>query len=130
LLIGIEVKQRPATEKDAIDIAAGADERGATRAILCALSQGSGRLPDTRLIEEADAEIGVILHIVYGSGELLRLASLTSGVHRLNFLREFPSSFSLQLESIGGSQEALDQWKALTERWARQMDAQGSLAAD
>lgn len=124
LLIGIEVKQRRATEKDAIDIAVGVQERGATRAILCAFGQGTERLPDARLVHEADSEHGVLLHIVYGVGDLLRLASLTSEVDRPALLRDFPRVFSAQLEALGGGHEALDQWKALTDRWARQAEGE------
>jgi hypothetical protein len=120
LLIGIEVKQRPATEQDALDIAAGAYAQGATRAILCAFGQGALRLPDSRLVDEADTEFGVMLHVVYSVGELIRLAALTGEDARPAILRDFPRDFSKHLESLGGSQDALNQWKALTASWARQ----------
>lgn len=121
LLLGIEVKQRPATEQDAIDIAAGAHARGASRAILCAFCQGALRLPDEQLISEADAEYGVFLQIVYSTGDLIRLAALTSERSRPDILRNLSRDFSEHLEALGGSEEGLNQWKALTKRWARKV---------
>jgi hypothetical protein len=118
LFIGIEVKQRPATAQDALDIAAGAYAQGATRAILCAFGQAQ-RLPDSQLVDEADEEFGVLLHIVYSTGELIRLAALTTEVSRPTILSDFPREFSTHLEALRGSQDALNQWKALTARWAR-----------
>ena len=119
LLVGIEVKQRPATEQDALDIAAGAHARGATRAILCAFGQGTIRLPNDQLIAEADAEYGVFLQIVYSTGELIRLSALTSELARPDILSGFLRAFAEHLEALGGSEEGLNQWQALTKRWAR-----------
>jgi len=120
LLIGIEVKQRPATAQDALDIAVGAHDRGATRAILCAFGQGARRLPDDQLVAEADVDHGVLLHVVYSVGDLVRLAALTGEVDRPTMLRNLARVFSEHLEALGGSQDALNQWKALTASWARQ----------
>lgn len=125
LLIGIEVKQRPATTQDALDIAAGAHAGGATAAILCAFGQGALRLPDHQLVDEADGEYGVFLHIVYSAADLIRLASLTGEAGRPKILREFSPAFSAQLEALGCSREALDQWKSVTDRWARREPAGG-----
>lgn len=119
LLIGIEVKQRTATAQDALDIAAGAHAAGATTAILCAFDQGASRLPDEQLIGEADGEYGVFLHVVYSAGDLIRLAALTGEAGRPTILREFSRAFSTQLERLACSQEALDQWKSVTDRWSR-----------
>jgi hypothetical protein len=127
LTIGIEVKQKPATEQDARDIAAGARDQGATRAILCAFAQGTQRLPDDRLIAEADSENGVLLYIVYSVGDLIRLAALTTDTPRPDLLREFQRAFSEQLEALGASKDALGQWKAMTDRWARQAPGQTTL---
>lgn len=119
LLIGIEVKQKPATEQDAVDIAAGAHAQGAARAILCAFGQDSGPLADHRLIEEAEEEYGVLLYVAYSVGELIRLAALCTGVYPPAILQGYQGAFSEHLEALGCSQEALDQWKGLIERWAR-----------
>lgn len=119
LLIGIEVKQRPATEQDALDIAAGAVAKGATRAILCAFGQGALLLPRDSLIEEADARYGVILSIVDSASELIRLAAFTGHADRSSLLRELPRAFSKQLEALDCSQNGLKQWKAVTMHWAR-----------
>lgn len=127
LAIGIEVKQKPATEQDARDIAAGAREQGATRAILCAFGQGTQRLADDRLIAEADTEHGVLLQIVYSVGDLIRLAALTTDKPRPDLLRDFQRAFSEQLEALGAAQEALAQWKAIADRWARQALGQATL---
>jgi hypothetical protein len=120
LLIGIEVKQRPATAQDALDIAAGSHARGATRAILCAFSQKALRLSEDQLVAEADVEFGVFLQIVYSTGDLIRLAVLTSELSRPQILGGFPRAFSEHLEALGGSEDGLNQWKSLTEHWARQ----------
>lgn len=121
LLIGIEVKQRPATEQDALDIAAGAAAQGATRAILCAFGQGALLLPSERLIEEADTEYGVFLSVVHSAGELIRLAAFTGYADRPSLLRDLPRAFSEQLEVLGSSQDGLEQWKAITTHWARRL---------
>lgn len=123
LLIGIEVKQKPATEQDALDIAAGVRAQGATRAILCAFAQDGTRLSHNRLTEEAEEEYGVLLYFVHSVADLFRLAALTSEVERPAILRDFQSAFSKHLEALGCSQEALDQWKALTKRWVRRSKA-------
>jgi hypothetical protein len=128
LFIGIEVKQRPATEQDARDIAEGAHAQGATRAILCAFGQGTQRLPEDRLVAEADNEHGVLLHIVYSAGDLIRLAALTSETPRPRLLQDFQSALSEQLASLDGSQAGLEQWRMITERWARQASGPTSLA--
>jgi hypothetical protein len=120
LLIGVEVKQRPATEQDALDIAAGSHARGATRAILCAFGQNALRLSDDQLIAEADVEYGVFLQIVYSTGDLIRIAALTSELGRPDILRAFSRAFSEHLEALGGSEDGLNQWKSLTKHWARQ----------
>jgi hypothetical protein len=127
LLIGIEVKQRPATEQDARDIADGAHAQGATRAILCAFGQGTQRLPDDRLVGQADLEHGVLLHIVYSSADLIRLAALTSETPRPKLLRDFQQMFSEQLAALGGLPSGLEQWKTTTEHWARDASRQASL---
>ncbi|MGA9876876.1 MAG: restriction endonuclease, SacI family [Solirubrobacteraceae bacterium] len=127
LLIGLEVKQRPATEQDARDIAEGARIQGATRAILCAFDQGGHRLPIDRLVAEADTSQGVLLHIVCTTSELIRLAALTSETPRPTLLREFQRAFSEQLAELDASQAGLDQWKTITEHWARKAPGQASL---
>lgn len=119
LLIGIEVKQRPATEQDALDIAAGAHARGGSRAILCAFAQEDAPLAHNRLVKEAEREYGVFLYFAHSIAELIRLAALLTEVDRPLLLRDFPPAFSRYLEELGCSQEALGQWKALTTRWAR-----------
>lgn len=120
LLIGIEVKQRLATEQDALDIAAGVNGRGGSRAMVCAFAQEGEPLSRGRLIKEAEVEYGVFLYIAESVGELIRLAVLTTEADRPSVLREFPSAFSGYLQELGCSQEALSQWKALTERWAQE----------
>jgi SacI restriction endonuclease len=127
LLIGIEVKQRPATEQDARDIAEGARMQGATRAILCAFGQGTRRLDVDRLAVEADTSQGVLLHVVFTVDELIRLAALTSEVPRPTLLRDFQCAFSEQLAELDTSQAGLDQWKTITERWGRREPAQARL---
>lgn len=119
LTIGIEVKQKPATEQDALDIAVGCREEGATRAVLCAFGQGTERLPDGRLAHEADRDHGVILHIVYSTGDLIRLAALASQRPRPAILADYPTRLAEHLAELDGSDDGLAQWKATTERWAR-----------
>jgi hypothetical protein len=119
LLLGIEVKQKLATEQDALDIAAGALGQGATQAILCAFGQRSERLSDDRLIEEADEEFGSILHVVYSTGALFRIAALTSERPRSRILQEIVRSFPEHLEALEGSHEALGQWQAIVSQWSR-----------
>ncbi len=119
LLIGIEVKQKPATEQDALDIAAGALGRGATQAVLCAFGQGSLRLPDERLVEEVDREYGSILHVVYSIGALLRTAALTSERPRSTIIQEVVSTFPEYLAVLDASADALSQWEAIVSKWSR-----------
>jgi hypothetical protein len=119
LWLGIEVKQRPATEQDALDIAAGVNARGASRAMLCAFAQKGEALSHRTLIKEAEAEYGCFLHFAESAGELIRLAALSTEADRPSILREFPPAFSHYLEELGSAQEALVQWKALAARWER-----------
>jgi hypothetical protein len=119
LWLGIEIKQQPATNKDALDIAEGVRALGATQAILCAFGQEGDRLPDATLYEQADRDHGVLLHIVYGTAELLRLASLSSNLTRPAILKAFPKQYGDFLATLEAGQPALDQWKSTTERWAR-----------
>lgn len=119
LLVGVEVKQKPATEQDALDIAAGALGRGATQAVLCAFGQGNLRLPDDRLVEEADEEFGSILHIVYSTGALFRIAALTSERPRSTILQEVVRSFPEHLLTLEASSDALGQWQAIVSQWSR-----------
>jgi hypothetical protein len=119
LWLGLEVKQQPATKQDALDIAAGVRALGATRAILCAFGQEGDRLPDATLCEQADRDYGVMLHIVYGTAELMRLASLSSDATRPAILKAFPKAYGDSLATLGADQPTLDQWKAITDRWSR-----------
>lgn len=122
LLIGIEVKQRPATEQDALDIAAGANARGGSKAILCAFAQEGDPLFHSRLIKESETEYGVFLYFAETVGELLRLAALSTQTDQPTLVSEFPSAFSQYLEELGCAQEALVQWKSLTARWSRRAE--------
>ena len=101
--------------------------QGATRAILCAFDQGTHRLDVDRLAAEADTSQGVLLHVVFTVDELIRLAALTSEAPRPNLLRDFQRAFSEQLAELDTSQAGLDQWKTITERWARREPAQARL---
>ena len=117
LTIGIEVKQKPATDQDAVDIMAGARAQGATRAVLCAFSQGSLRLLDPQFVIDAESEYGVFLEIVYTANEIIRLAAFTSGRPRSLILREIPRCFAERLVEMDCSSEALAQWQGLTRDW-------------
>ncbi|MEV4421950.1 restriction endonuclease, SacI family [Patulibacter sp. NPDC049589] len=128
LTIGIEVKQKAATEQDALDIAAGVRAQGATRAVLCAFGQGTARLPDDRLIAQADREHGVFLHIVYATADLIRLAAILTSLPRPEVLRAFPTAFAEHYADLDGSDDGLAQWRSITDRWTRAAtvgDAQG-----
>lgn len=119
LLVGVEVKQKRSTEQDALDIAAGALGRGATQAVLCAFGQSTQRLPDDRLVEQADDEFGSILHIVYSTGALLRIAALTSERPRSTILQEVVRDFPEHLLTLEASSDALVQWEAIVSQWSR-----------
>lgn len=117
LTIGIEVKQKPATEQDAIDIVAAARAQGATRAVLCAFSQGAVRLLDSQFVVDIEGEYGVFLQIVYSANEVIRLAAFTGERPRGAMLRDIPRHFSERLAEMDCSPEALAQWRGLTENW-------------
>jgi len=119
LHIGIEVKQKPATEKDALDIVEAVRALGATRAVLCAFDQVQAPLPVDRLCDEADREHGVVLYIAETVGETLRLAFAGSSMDRPRLLRGFQSEFARHLAELGGSLDGREQWKALVDRWVR-----------
>jgi hypothetical protein len=118
LLIGIEIKQKPATPQDALDIAEGVAAAGASKALLCALDPAQARLDDERLIVRADSDCGVGLQIVYSVSDLLRLAMFSSGVSRGDFLAAFPAELARFLEVLNASQDARERWKAAADRWA------------
>jgi hypothetical protein len=120
LWLGIEIKQQPARAQDATDIVEGARALGATRAILCAFGQYPERLAsEATLAEHADRQHGVVLHIVYSTAELLRLAALSSALTRPAIAKRFPRAYGDYLAALDAEQSALDQWKAITERWQR-----------
>jgi hypothetical protein len=118
LSIGIEVKQKPATAKDATDIAAGSAAIGASKAILCALDPQQRRLDDDGLRARADTEQGVALEIVYTVDELLRLALFSSHATRAEFLARFPAEMARMLTQLDASPDALMRWRAAAARWA------------
>jgi hypothetical protein len=119
LTIGIEVKQKPATEQDAIDIVAGASAKGATRAALCALSQGAARLLDRQFVVDVESDYGVFLEIVYSAEEVIRLAAFTSGRPRGAILSDIPRNFQERLADLDCSSEALAQWQGLSANWVQ-----------
>lgn len=120
LAIGIEVKQKPATEQDAIDIVAGARAQGATRAVLCAFAQGSDRLLDVQFVLDIETEYGVFLEIVYSADDMIRLAAFTCGRTRSSILRDIPGHFSERLAEMDCSADALAQWRGLTVSWGQE----------
>lgn len=115
--IGIEVKQRPATEKDALDLAAGAQAIGATKALLCALDPDQPRLDERRLRTRANVDHGVALGIVYTVEELLMLAILSGSASRHELLRDFPAHMAAHLRDLDASPEAQERWKATAKPW-------------
>ena len=116
--IGIEVKQKPATDNDAMDIAAGAAAIGASKAVLCALDPTQTRLDDDGLRSRAEADHRIALEVVYTVDELLRLALYSSYVTRSEFLVRFPAEMSRMLERLHASEHALARWRAAAARWA------------
>lgn len=115
--IGIEVKQRPATEKDALDLAAGAQAIGATKALLCALDPDQHRLDERRLRTRADADHDVALEIIYSVEELLMLAIFSGPSSRHELLRDFPAHMASYLRDLDASPEAQERWNATAKRW-------------
>jgi hypothetical protein len=120
LAIGIEVKQKPATEQDAIDIVAGALAQGGTRAVLCAFAQGADRLLDGQFVLDIETEYGVFLEIVYSAGDMIRLAAFTCGRTRNAILRDIPRHFLERLAELDCSPDALAQWRGLLANWGQQ----------
>jgi hypothetical protein len=119
LVMGIEVKQKPATAQDARDIAQGAAQAGASKALLCALDPRQERLDGERLVLGADSDYAVVLEIVYDVGSLLRLAIFSSAVRREDFLARLPGDLARQLEALNASAEARSRWKTTADRWAQ-----------
>lgn len=117
-LIGIEVKQKPATDKDAIDIAAGARSAGAARALLCALDPAQPRLDVARLRRRADAEYGVALDIIFSVEEVLMRAMFSSRVSPARFLSQYAEALAVYLSVLQASPEAQARWRAAADRWA------------
>lgn len=115
--IGIEVKQKPATENDALDLAAGARAIGATKALLCALDPRQPRLDDRWLRTRADDEQKVALDIVYTVDELLRRALFSGPATRHELLADFPTQMARFLGDLEASPAAQARWKATAERW-------------
>jgi SacI-like restriction endonuclease len=115
--IGIEVKQRPATEKDALDLAAGAQAIGATKALLCALDPTQRPLDARRLRTRADLDHAVVLDIVYTVEQLLLLALFSGPATRRELLSYFPAHMASCLRDLDVSPEAQERWKATAARW-------------
>jgi SacI restriction endonuclease len=115
--IGIEVKQRPATEKDALDLAAGAQAIGATKALLCALDPTQPPLDARRLRTRADRDHAVALDIVYTVEQLLLLAIFSGPATRRELLSYFPAHMASYLHDLDVSPEAQERWKATAARW-------------
>jgi hypothetical protein len=118
MVIGIEVKQKPATARDAADIAEGAADAGASKALLCALDPSQEQLDDDRLIARADEKHGVGLMITYSVDDLLRLAMFSSSVTRDDFLSRVPAEVARFLDALDASAQARQRWKAAADRWA------------
>jgi hypothetical protein len=119
VVIGIEVKQRRATEKDALDIAAGARAAGASKALLCALDPEQLPLDESRLRSRAEADHAVALEIVYSIDEALRWALYSSPVTRIEFLSVFPARMVELLAQLGASSAAQARWRAAADRWTQ-----------
>lgn len=117
IAIGIEVKQKPATEKDALDLAAGAQAIGATKALLCALDPRQARLDDRRLRVLADRQHDIALDIAYTVEELLLRAMFSGPASRHELLRDLPEQMARYLSDLDASSDAQARWKATAERW-------------
>lgn len=117
IAIGIEVKQKPATDKDALDLAAGARSVGATKAILCALDPTQVALDAPRLRRAAETEHAVMLHIIDSVEELLTFSILCGSTSRHEFLRDFPSRMAEYLDALEVTEEARERWSATARRW-------------
>jgi hypothetical protein len=117
LVVGIEVKQKPATAQDALDIAEGAGDAGASKAVLCALDPSQVPLDDERLVALADKDSEIALEIVYSVSRLLRLGMFSSAVPRDEFLADFPRHMAHFLAELDASEDARVRWKAVADRW-------------
>ena len=117
LEIGVEVKQKPATAQDALDIAQGAEERGASKAVLCAFEPEQATLDDERLIARADEEHSICLQIIYSVGDLFRLALFGGGATRDEFMASFAEEASHYFAELNVSEEGREQWQTAVNRW-------------
>lgn len=120
IAIGIEVKQKPATAQDGLDIAAGSAAVGASRALLAALDPRQIKLDDDRLADKAETSHGVVLAVDYNVPQVLRRAFFSSAVTRAQFLDRYPAEFARWLVQLGASEGVRLRWKTIVERWAEE----------
>lgn len=123
---GVEVKQKLATANDAYDIAKGASDRGATKALLVALDPKQLSLGSNALSMVADVQIGVALKITNGFQEMFMHAIHSSPVARQEFLDSYVKHMSKWLTELGVSQVGRDRWKAMVTRWEADAAAEAS----
>jgi hypothetical protein len=113
LVLGVEVKQKPVDEADALTIAAETARRGADKAMLVAIAPGQRPLDKERLRRQAEASHGVALQVAIGVVDLLSCIISHSSRSAGDFATEFPSLYLRRLEEHGVSQNGLNYWADL-----------------
>lgn len=121
VVLGIEVKQKPATAQDALDIADGAAAVGASKALLAALSPEQEPLDLERVARQAERDSGVVLDIAYRASDIVRGALFSSTCARAAFLDRYPGELSRWLAVLEASEPSRLRWKATVERWVDEL---------
>jgi hypothetical protein len=114
LTLGIEVKQKPVREADALGIAQEVARRGADKALLVAIGLRQEPLDKERIRRQAEDRSGVAVTVFDSLRELMFLSAVYSRLSAGDLSVAFPERYFTRMREHGVPNEGLAYWADLS----------------
>lgn len=118
LTLGIEVKQKPVREADALGIAQEVARRGADKALLVAIALRQEPLDKERIRRQAEARSGVAVTVFDSLRDLVFLSAVYSRLSARDLSVAFPERYFTRMREHGVPNEGLAYWADLSQTLA------------